>query len=48
MNTKVLVVEKKIESYLSKKLREDDYYNDYYLNELMADMMNNQKEFRCY
>ena len=33
----------KIESYLTKKLREDDYYNDYYLNELMADMMNNQK-----
>ena len=33
----------KIESYLSKKLREDDYYNDYYLNELMVDMMNNQK-----
>ena len=33
----------KIESYLTKKLREDDYYNDYYLNELMADMTNNQK-----
>lgn len=38
-----LTSKEKIESYLSKKLREDDYYNDYYLNELMADMMNNQK-----
>lgn len=38
-----LTSREKIESYLSKKLREDDYYNDYYLNELMADMMNNQK-----
>ncbi len=38
-----LTSKEKIESYLTKKLREDDYYNDYYLNELMADMMNNQK-----
>ena len=38
-----LTSKEKIESYLSKKLREDDYYNDYYLNELMTDMMNNQK-----
>ena len=38
-----LTSREKIESYLTKKLREDDYYNDYYLNELMADMMNNQK-----
>lgn len=38
-----LTSKEKIESYLTKKLREDDYYNDYYINELMADMMNNQK-----
>lgn len=38
-----LTSKEKIESYLTKKLREDDYYNDYYLNELMVDMMNNQK-----
>lgn len=38
-----LTSKEKIESYLTKRLREDDYYNDYYLNELMADMMNNQK-----
>ncbi len=35
-----LTSKEKIESYLAKKLREDDYYND---NDLMADMMNNQK-----
>ena len=38
-----LTSKEKIESYLTKRLREDDQYNDYYLNELMADMMNNQK-----
>lgn len=38
-----LASKEKIESYLAKNLREDDYYNDYYLNDLMADMMNSQK-----
>lgn len=42
-----LTSKEKIESYLSKKLREDDYYNDYYLNDLMADMMNNQKNLEA-
>ena len=42
-----LTSKEKIESYLTKKLREDDYYNDYYLNDLMADMMNNQKNLEA-
>lgn len=42
-----LTSKEKIESYLAKKLREDDYYNDYYLNDLMADMMNNQKNLEA-
>lgn len=42
-----LTSKEKIESYLAKKLREDDYYNDYYLNDLMADMMNSQKNLEA-
>jgi|GEM_PF-6070174 len=42
-----LTSKEKIESYLAKKLRDDDYYSDYYLNDLMADMMNNQKNLEA-
>ena len=41
-----LISEKTILSYLNKNLREDDYYKEYYLDELMQDMSKSEENLK--
>lgn len=41
-----LTSEKTILSYLNKNLREDDYYKEYYLDELMQDMSKSEENLK--
>ena len=41
-----LTSEKTILSYLNKNLREDDYYKEYYLDELMQDMSESEENLK--
>ena len=42
-----LTSEKTILSYLNKNLREDDYYKEYYLDELMQDMSKKEEDLKA-
>lgn len=42
-----LTSEKTILSYLNKNLREDDYYKEYYLDELMQDMSKSEEDLKA-
>ena len=42
-----LTSEKTILSYLNKNLREDNYYKEYYLDELMQDMSKKEEDLKA-